>query len=260
MQVQPTHYAYPIESGVLFTLRVMPAAIKEQWITCPKEMSTSLNVLPRGWPSGTPGDERKSLHRPPVLQFYLPLSVLNAFTDSHGMVRVSPVNDIPPFVCPTFVRLTQLLIPSLERSYPFSSSFMNQFVLLFCAHVVQHRTTGNPELIIHKGGLSAWQKKRTIELLSTGNYENARLRQLARECDISVSHFSRAFKLSFGMPVHKWIVTQRIERAKQLLTETNEALLSIAQETGFADQASFNRTFAKVTGISPGRWRRYFRV
>ena len=85
------------------------------------------------------------------------------------------------------------------------------------------------------------------------------MKVLAKECGLSPSHFARSFKLSFGMPVHRWIVAQQIQRAKSMLLRSDESLCAVAHATGFSSQAAFNRAFAKLTGVSPGRWRRYFK-
>ena len=48
----------------------------------------------------------------------------------------------------------------------------------------------------------------------------------------------------------------RVESAKTLLSRKILCLTEIALETGFSDQAAFNRTFKAMTGTTPGRWRR----
>jgi AraC family transcriptional regulator len=106
------------------------------------------------------------------------------------------------------------------------------------------------------GGLGPWQKRRATELLSENLAGRIRLSQLARECGLSISHFARSFKVSFGMSTHRWLVQRRIERSQELLMKTHESLADIAEETGFSDQAAFTRVFHQIVGISPGRWRR----
>jgi AraC-like DNA-binding protein len=81
---------------------------------------------------------------------------------------------------------------------------------------------------------------------------------VARECSLSVSHFARSFKATFGMAPHKWLIGHRIECAKELLRQTTTPIADIAIRSGFADQAAFTRTFRQIMGISPGQWRRYF--
>src|SRR4029078_3912667 len=79
---------------------------------------------------------------------------------------------------------------------------------------------------------------------------------VAQECGLSISHFARSFKASFGVSTHRWLVQRRIERAQEILIHTRESLSDIAEQAGFADQAAFTRTFHQIVGVSPGRWRR----
>jgi AraC-like DNA-binding protein len=51
-------------------------------------------------------------------------------------------------------------------------------------------------------GLAQWQKTRATELLRESLPGGVRLADLARECDLSVSHFARSFKASFGVTSH----------------------------------------------------------
>jgi AraC family transcriptional regulator len=191
------------------------------------------------------------------VQFHLPRTTLNDFTDANGLPRLSIECHGDLSESPVFAQLTSLIIPCIEAPALFSSTFMNHFVMLFCSHVVHLWSSRPKDEEVHRGGLSTWQRRRAMELLSKGTYDDVRLSVIAKECRLSVSHFARSFKKTFGLPVHRWVIHQRVDHAKQLLLNSNESLLEIAFQAGFCDQASFNRTFAKLTGTSPGRWRRH---
>jgi len=83
-----------------------------------------------------------------------------------------------------------------------------------------------------------------------------KLETLADECGLSVSHFARSFRRSFGTSAHRYLILKRIEIAKALLSETNYSLVDVAAQTGFSDQAAFTRTFSNVVGVTPAKWRR----
>jgi AraC-like DNA-binding protein len=85
-----------------------------------------------------------------------------------------------------------------------------------------------------------------------------RLSDIARECGLSVSHFARSFKASFGTSTHQWLIQHRIDHAKQLMSQASMSLIDIAIQSGFNDQAAFTRTFHQLVGVSPGRWRRHY--
>jgi AraC-like DNA-binding protein len=75
---------------------------------------------------------------------------------------------------------------------------------------------------------------------------------------LSVFHFARAFRQSFGMPPHSYLLRRRIERADRLLEQTELSLSEIALSTGFSDQSHFAKHFRRLTGMTPStaRWNR----
>jgi len=52
----------------------------------------------------------------------------------------------------------------------------------------------------------------------------------------------------------------RVERAKRLLETSGEAIEAIAWSVGYEDPASFRRLFKRLTGLTPGAYRRRFQV
>jgi AraC family transcriptional regulator len=106
------------------------------------------------------------------------------------------------------------------------------------------------------GGLAPWQERRAKELLDAHIGGHITLADLARSCELSPRHLTRAFRQSTGMAPHQWLQQRRIEKAKQLLVTSAAPLSAIALDCGFADQSHFTRTFSRVAGVSPGTWRR----
>ena len=153
-------------------------------------------------------------------------------------------------------QLTRSMLPSVGRSgwpSPLALDYLNQ---ILAAHVLQKYGALRKPPTVSVGGLGPSQKRRATELLSENLSGRIRLSELAAECDLSISHFARSFKASFGVSTHRWLVQRRIERSQELLIHTRESLSDIAEQAGFADQAAFTRTFHQIVGISPGRWRR----
>ena len=107
-----------------------------------------------------------------------------------------------------------------------------------------------------RGGLAPWQVKRACERLESDLGGTLSLQQIAAEFDLSVSHFSRAFRRSTGLPPHQWLLRQRVKAAKQLMAVRDLPLSEIAISAGFANQSHFTRVFSSLVGASPGAWRR----
>lgn len=104
--------------------------------------------------------------------------------------------------------------------------------------------------------LASWQLRRATEFIEENCLRNIRLEELAGLTGLSQSHFSHAFKASTGIAPHQWQTKARLDRAKRLLVESENALTAIAAETGFADQAHFTRVFRKHVGITPASWKK----
>jgi AraC family transcriptional regulator len=106
------------------------------------------------------------------------------------------------------------------------------------------------------GGLAAWQAKRLVAYVETNINSNIRVSTLASVVHLSVSHFSRVFKQTFGETPHAYLTRQRIRRAQVIMMRSREPLAQIALHCGMSDQAHFTRAFRKIVGINPGMWRR----
>ena len=79
--------------------------------------------------------------------------------------------------------------------------------------------------------------------------------ELAAIVRMSASHFTRTFHRSVGMTPHRYVIQNRVMRARELLATSNLPLTEIALSTGFSDQSHFSRRFQEIVGIPPGAFR-----
>ena len=107
-----------------------------------------------------------------------------------------------------------------------------------------------------KGGLAPWQLRRVQEFMSENIAATVSIKTLADLTQISITHFSRAFKASVGCAPHQWMTENRIERAKRFLLTGEMAIVEISLTLGFCDQAHFTRVFRKAVGDTPLAWQR----
>jgi AraC-like DNA-binding protein len=105
-------------------------------------------------------------------------------------------------------------------------------------------------------GLAPWQARRVVDHVLANLELPIRIEDLASLTRLSTSHFSRAFKLSFNVSPHAYIMALRLARARALMLESDEQISRIAAACGFADQAHFSRVFRRKVGCAPGLWRR----
>src|SRR5260221_912923 len=157
-------------------------------------------------------------------------------------------------------QLTKSILPHIGREGSPSPLSVDYLQLLLGAHLLQRYARLQKPARMATAGLGPLQKRRALELLNENLAGRIRLSDLAHECGLSTSHFARSFKAAFGIPAHRWLVHRRVERSKELMTQTAESLADIAADVGFAEQATFTRAFRRIVGVSPGRWwRDHFR-
>jgi AraC family transcriptional regulator len=104
--------------------------------------------------------------------------------------------------------------------------------------------------------LAPWQVRKTLAYVESQLGDPIALAKLAEIARLSVSHFSRAFRGSFGDSPHRYIMNRRVGRAQDEMLTTSEPLCQIALSCGFADQAHLCRVFMRAVGCSPHQWRR----
>ena len=190
------------------------------------------------------------------VHYSVPRTGLDEIADDLGFGRVSDYRLAILEDDPVLAQISKSVLPFLRRRDRLSVLALDQFSLILGAHLIQRYGVLRKSERPSKGGLSPWQRRRAAELLHDNAQGRVRLSDVARECGLSVSHFARSFKTSFGISAHQWLIQHRVDYAKELMNQTTLSLTEIAIQTGFSDQAAFTRTFHRLIGISPGRWRR----
>lgn len=86
--------------------------------------------------------------------------------------------------------------------------------------------------------------------------EPIELSEIAEYLGMSTFHFCRRFKESTGLTLTHYVTDKRVEMAKETLVRSKLRITDIAYEVGFQSLSQFNRSFQKVTGMSPSAFRR----
>jgi transcriptional regulator of acetoin/glycerol metabolism/AraC-like DNA-binding protein len=106
-----------------------------------------------------------------------------------------------------------------------------------------------------RGGLSAGMMRRVREYVEVHLGESIDLAMLAGVAGLSVHHFARQFKHSIGVPPHHYLTQKRVERAQEMLAQTELSLSEIAYAAGFSDQSHLARHFRHMLGTTPREFR-----
>jgi AraC family transcriptional regulator len=192
------------------------------------------------------------------LAFYLPRTALDAIADDANAPRIrdlsykpgAGVNDV------TISGLGSLLLPALRHSDQANPLFVEHVLLAVGVHVAQTYGGMRPMSQPVRGGLAPWQVRRAKEILRANLKGSVALKEVARECGLSVGYFSHAFRRTLGVAPHKWLIEQRVVLSKEKLRDDGLSLSDVAADCGFSDQSHLSRAFRQTVGVSPGAWRR----
>jgi len=122
-------------------------------------------------------------------------------------------------------------------------------VYLLSRYAVQRRVPTLP-----KGGLPGYRLKRVLDYIGDNLAEDVSLSDLAELAGMSAHHFAELFKRSMGSTPHRYLLQQRIERAKIALRDPRCAVLDAAAVSGIPNPSHFARTFRRFVGVSPSRF------
>jgi AraC family transcriptional regulator len=197
---------------------------------------------------------------------FIPWSAFDEVTSELGRPRIDALNRrIGVEHCDeTMLGLARSLNPVLGRPERASALFTDHVFLAMVTHLavtyggfraghLQTLPASRVRLLSHV------EERRVTSRLLDDVAGDTSLSELAALCGRSRSQFIRAFKQSTGMPPHRWLLMQRVERAKELLRVTNLPIVEIALRCGFSDQSHLTRVFSKAFDITPGAWRRQWR-
>ena len=101
--------------------------------------------------------------------------------------------------------------------------------------------------------LPAWRLRRVIEYVEAHLDAELTLAELAGVAGFSLSHFKPLFRRATGMPVHRFVLERRVERARVRLMEGKYSRTEIALEAGFTHPSHMARSMRRVLGLTPAQ-------
>lgn len=170
-----------------------------------------------------------------------------------------PFSDLVPLMTERNAFLVSLLrhISQVAQT-PDLNSLHVEALALTCLHEARSlglRNAPRQSSSLPKAGLSSFQTKLLARYIEERLDTDIHLIDLANVVRLSPYHFSRSFTAAFGVSPYHYIVTRRIDRAKEMMLRREASLLEIALLVGFSGSSQFSRAFRKITGTTPSHWR-----
>jgi AraC family transcriptional regulator len=118
----------------------------------------------------------------------------------------------------------------------------------------RHSTLCSHE-ILERLDIPAHRLRTALEYIEAHLCEDLSLEAIAAAAHLSTFRFARGFRKATGQPPHQYVIGRRLERAKDLLRTTDDAIGEVARRTGFASQSHFTALFSKRCGLAPKLYR-----
>jgi AraC family transcriptional regulator len=104
-------------------------------------------------------------------------------------------------------------------------------------------------------GMVQWKLKRALDYIEEHIDRDFGLEELSEVLDMTPHYLCRSFRKSVGMPPHRYLITRRMERAKELLASSDKDVTEIALEVGFSSHSHFTTAFRRSVGYAPRTYR-----
>ena len=96
---------------------------------------------------------------------------------------------------------------------------------------------------------------RAIEYMRKNLSSKITIEAIAKNFHVSIATLGRYFKAVVNKTPMQYLQTLRIDKAKDLLSLTDESIVNISLDCGFFDSSHFEKSFLKSVGISPGKYK-----
>ena len=135
-----------------------------------------------------------------------------------------------------------------HEGYPSGRLFMDSLATALAARMIALQTRRDEPPPKPGRGLPPWRLRRVVEYVEANLERSLALAELADVAGFSLSHFKVLFKQATGMPVHRFVLERRVERARTLLLKGEKSMTEIAMECGFAHSSHMARCMRSVPG------------
>ncbi|MDJ0575299.1 MAG: AraC family transcriptional regulator [Xenococcaceae cyanobacterium MO_234.B1] len=151
--------------------------------------------------------------------------------------------------------IATMLFTEFQQNPAGNRLYVDSLANILAVNLLRQHGTTKPQLPIYEGGLPQRQLMKVLDYIDAHLGQNLKLENLAQLLEMSQFHFSRLFKQSMGLAPYQYLTQQRVERAKQLLKQTDRSIVDIALHCGFNSHSHLSKKFRQITGMTPKSYR-----
>jgi AraC family transcriptional regulator len=136
-----------------------------------------------------------------------------------------------------------------EAGYPYGRIFVDSAAAAIAARLLRRHGYNTTGPRASRNQLPRWRLRTVCDYIEANLDRDFSLAELAGIAGFSVPHFKPLFRHAMGLPVHRYVVECRVERARRLLLQGDRSMGDIAIEAGFTHQSHMARCLRRVLGI-----------
>ncbi len=144
-----------------------------------------------------------------------------------------------------------LLLAELKSGGMMGQLYVESLTQVLVIHLLRNYWTFTQEITSENRSLTRTQLQQAIDYIHTHLDRDLSLVELAGVVNISPTYFARLFKRAMGISPHQYVIQQRVERAKLMLSKTDLAIADIALQVGNSCQSHLTQQFKRLTGMTP---------
>ena len=207
-----------------------------------------------------PAGEAKRCHfkgRPNLLMLHIPRSFINEVALEAFAVDPDRVVLVQQFAVPDLAvdQLGRLMMTEAETGGLGGQVMIDTLARALAVHLLRRYSSIAPARLDQPTPMPGWRLRQVIDFMKANLSGDLSLPQLASVAGLGSSQFAHAFRIAVGQPPYRYLVSLRIERARELLEHTTLPVIDIAMQCGFQQPNHFTTMFGKVTGMSPRAYR-----
>lgn len=156
---------------------------------------------------------------------------------------------------PQIESISLMLLSERQQGGLGSRLYTDSLVNILAVSLLREYVTTKVHLPTYEGGLPPRQLRQILDYIGAHLDRDIKLADLAQLLGMSQYHFSRLFKQSLSISPYQYLLQQRVERAKQLLKQTDRLIIDIAFDCGFNSHSHLSNQFRQLTGMTPKAYR-----
>jgi len=148
-------------------------------------------------------------------------------------------------------QIAMLLLAELRSGGMMGRLYVESLTQVLVIHLLRHYSAFTQTITSQNRSLTHTQLQQAIDYIYAHLDRDLSLVELAEVINISPTYFASLFKQAMGISPHQYVIQQRVERAKVMLSKTDLAIADIALQVGFSSQSHLTQQFKRFTGMTP---------